>query len=77
MWGVRRGGHTLPVYADEEARGQLQASSTALHINLLRQDLPLCLELGISARPDSHSNPLGSPCLHPLSAGLTGVCLYA
>lgn len=63
-----RGECTLPVCADEEARRQLQASSsTALHISLLRQDLPLCLELGISARLDS----LGSPCLRPLSAGLT------
>lgn len=52
VWGVRRGGCTLPVYADEEAKGQLQASSTALHISLIRQDLLLCLELGISARLD-------------------------
>lgn len=48
--------------ADEEARRQLQASSsTALHISLLRQDLPLCLELGISARLDSLGSPASVP----------------
>lgn len=41
----------LPVCADEEARGQVQASSAAaLHIVLLRRNLPLHLELAITAR---------------------------
>lgn len=42
------------VCAEEEARGQPQASSpAALHIVLLSQDLPLCLKFAMSARLDS------------------------
>lgn len=48
VWGV---GVLACVCAQEEAKSQLQASSSiAVHIILLRQDLPLSIELIILAR---------------------------